>query len=81
VGSDRAGPYEFNAAVTGDGRRFSIQIIEYLHMIRQKSYRYNCEPPGIGLADVISDIGFEPRLSGRTTAALEDENGCVGRCP
>ncbi len=73
VCSDGAGAHEFDAAFACDRGGFCVQIEEHFHVVGEKADGNHDEAFGIRVADVIADVGFEPRLARRPGAALEDE--------
>src|SRR5258708_3606509 len=66
---------ELDATLPGQIGGFEIEVVDHFHVIRKKTDRYNDNAPGFHSPDKVSDVGPEPRLRGRTAAALEYQHG------
>ena len=71
MNADGRSPNHVEAAFFGDGAGFSIEVVEHFHVIGNKSDRhYDRGDAGLQTPQYIADVGLQPRLPRRTTAAL-----------
>src|SRR6185503_4044163 len=69
------GAYEFHPQSACELLRFDIEIVNDLHVVRNKTNRRDDDVPNaliVKLFQMVANVGTEPRLRRRTTAALVD---------
>jgi hypothetical protein len=68
---NRGGADQIHAALAGDVLRFGVEIVDHLHVVGHETDGHDhYVGAAIHFAKHVANVGLEPRLAGRSTAAL-----------
>ena len=74
--SNRSGTSHLHSEFSTEIAGLRVEVVDHFHVIGHESDRHNnnrFRPRGTNSAQMVKDVGFEPRLSWRSATALKYE--------